>query len=65
MLAQVGMENMDQHIPVIQNNPPALRVAAMMPVADASVTKPPRDLIGNCFQMRFRVAGADQEVIGN
>ena len=65
MFAQFRMEQVDQHVAVIQHNPPTLRVAVVMPVAHPLIPQATRDLVGNGLQMRLRVAGANQKIIGD
>ena len=58
------MENVDDHVAVIRDDPLAERIAVRADGADlVLLLQPVLDLTGDCLELRFGRAGADDEKI--
>jgi hypothetical protein len=64
-LAHFGVEDVHDHITQIQYHPPAGRRADVVLGTDALLPQPTLRLLGNGFELGFRMARTDDEVIGN
>ena len=64
-LTEFGMEDMDENIIVVHDDPTAGRKAVAVQRADAGVAETVGDLVGDGLEMRLGCAVADQEEIGD
>jgi len=64
-LAEFGMEDMDENVIEIHDNPAAGREAVAVQRADARVAETAGNFIGDGFEVRLGRAVADQEKIGD
>jgi len=59
------MEDVDENVIVVHDDPAAGRKAVAVQRADADIAETARNLIGDGLEVRFGRAVADQEEIGN
>ncbi len=65
MLAKLGVEDVDDDVGDVQNDPPAGGITVVVAGANPFLAKSAGDFFTDGFQVRLRVAGADDQVIGD